>query len=188
MPVGFKNGTSGAVQIAIDAVRSSAHPHRFLSVSKDGLVGIVSTAGNPECHVILRGGSSGPNFERESISAVAQKLNAAKLAPHVVVDCSHANSGKCHERQAEVVRNVAGQIAGGCQTICGVMMESFLVDGRQDHVPGDDLVFGQSITDACMSWERTEPLFEELAESVQQRRERRRTSELPNAVHIAPAW
>jgi 3-deoxy-7-phosphoheptulonate synthase len=170
MPVGFKNGTGGTVQIAIDAVRSSAHPHRFLSVTKQGVAAIVATAGNPECHVILRGGSKGPNYGKEQVAEVVERLNAAEVPARVMIDCSHANSGKSHERQADVVRDVAGQVAAGNRAIFGLMIESFLVDGRQDHHPGKELVFGQSITDACMSWERTEPLFEQLANAVRKRR------------------
>jgi 3-deoxy-7-phosphoheptulonate synthase len=173
MPVGFKNGTAGTVRIAIDAVRSSAHPHHFLSVTKQGLAAIVSTAGNPECHVILRGGSQGPNYGAEHVNAVSQQLTAAGAQPRLMVDCSHANSGKQFERQADVLRDVAAQVAGGSDAIFGIMLESFLEDGRQDAKPGKQLVFGQSITDACMGWERTEPLFEELAAAVRARRAKR---------------
>jgi 3-deoxy-7-phosphoheptulonate synthase len=172
MPVGFKNGTAGTVQIAIDAVRSSAHPHHFLSVTKQGLAAIVSTAGNPECHVILRGGSKGPNFSAEHVSDVTQQLTAAGVIARLMIDCSHANSGKKYERQPEVLHDIAGQIANGSQAIFGVMLESFLEDGRQDAKPGKPLTFGQSITDACMSWQRTEPLFDELAAAVRTRRSR----------------
>jgi 3-deoxy-7-phosphoheptulonate synthase len=170
MPVGFKNGTGGTVQIAVDAIRSSAHPHRFLSVTKQGVAAIVATTGNPECHIILRGGSSGPNYSAEHIADVAAKLDKGGLPTRVMVDCSHANSQKSHERQADVLRDLAGQISAGSTHIFGVMLESFLVDGRQDHEPGKALVFGQSITDACMGWERTEPLFEVLAQAVRARR------------------
>jgi 3-deoxy-7-phosphoheptulonate synthase len=170
MPVGFKNGTGGTVQIAIEAVRSSAHPHRFLSVTKQGLAAIVSTAGNPECHVILRGGATGPNFSREHVSATVEKLRAAGAPASVMIDCSHANSGKKHENQPNVVKDVAAQLASGTQEIFGVMLESFLVDGRQDLEKGKELVFGQSITDACMGWERTELVLAELAAAVRDRR------------------
>jgi len=169
MPVGFKNGTGGTVQIAVDAVRSSSHPHRFLSVTKQGLAAIVSTAGNPECHVILRGGTSGPNYTEPHVSAAAEALKAVGLVPSVMIDCSHANSGKSHLRQAEVLREVAQQVAQGSRAIFGIMLESFLVDGRQEPEQGGELVFGQSITDACMGWERTEPLFAELAAAVRKR-------------------
>jgi len=170
MPVGFKNGTGGTVQIAIDAVRSSAHPHRFLSVTKQGLAAIVSTLGNPECHVILRGGGGAPNYGREHVSAAVAKLTAAGAPPRLMIDCSHANSGKNYNRQPDVLRDVAKQIAEGSRAIFGIMLESFLVDGRQDHEPGRELVFGQSITDGCLGWERTEPLFSELAAAVRARR------------------
>jgi 3-deoxy-7-phosphoheptulonate synthase len=170
MPVGFKNGTGGTVQIAIDAVRSSAHPHRFLSVTKQGLAAIVSTAGNPECHVILRGGSAGPNFAREHVHTTVEKLKAAGAPPSVMIDCSHANSNKKHENQPNVVKDVAAQLASGTQEIFGVMLESFLVDGRQDLEQGKELLFGQSITDACMGWERTELVLAELAAAVRDRR------------------
>jgi 3-deoxy-7-phosphoheptulonate synthase len=170
MPVGFKNGTAGSVQVAIDAVRSSAHPHHFLSVTKQGLAAIVGTGGNQDCHVILRGGSSGPNYKREQVSATAAKLVEAGLPARLMIDCSHANSGKCHERQAQVVREVAQQVAAGSGAIFGVMLESFLVDGRQDLDKNKQGVFGQSITDACMGWDRTEPLFAVLADAVRARR------------------
>ena len=176
MPVGFKNGTGGTVQIAIDAVRSSAHSHHFLSVTKQGVAAIVATVGNPECHVILRGGAQGPNYSREQVAEVVAKLEAAEAPPRVMIDCSHANSGKNYERQPEVLRDVARQIAEGSHAIFGVMLESFLVDGRQDHHIGKELIFGQSITDACMGWERTEPLFEELAAAVRARRTRAASS------------
>jgi 3-deoxy-7-phosphoheptulonate synthase len=170
MPVGFKNGTGGTIQIAIDAVRSAAQPHRFLSVTKEGVAAIVSTAGNAECHVILRGGTQGPNYASEQINAASEKLKAAGAHASLLVDCSHANSGKNFERQPEVLRDIARQVAEGSRAIFGIMLESFLVDGRQDHEKGKELVFGQSITDACLGWERTEPLFEELSKAVRARR------------------
>jgi 3-deoxy-7-phosphoheptulonate synthase len=172
MPVGFKNGTGGTVQIAIDAVRSSAHSHHFLSVTKQGVAAIVATVGNPDCHVILRGGAKGPNYAIEHVAEVESKLSAAEAPARVMIDCSHANSGKSYERQPEVLRDVARQVAAGSQAVFGVMLESFLVDGRQDHQKGKELVFGQSITDACMGWERTEPLFAELSAAVRARRAR----------------
>ena len=170
MPVGFKNGTDGGLQVAIDAVRSASHPHHFLSVTKQGLAAIVATGGNRDCHVILRGGSHGPNYGRERSAQATELLAAASLAPRLMVDCSHANSGKDHARQPEVARDVAAQVGAGSRAIFGVMIESFLVDGRQDHEGRPALTYGQSITDACMSWERTVPLFDELAEAVQSRR------------------
>lgn len=174
MPVGFKNATDGTVQVAIDGVQSSAHPHHFLSVTKHGLAAIVATNGNPDCHVILRGGSSGPNYDAASVARVVEQMQAAKLPAQVMVDCSHSNSGKDHQRQPEVVGAVAEQVAAGNRAIFGLMMESFLVDGRQDHDKGKPLVYGQSITDRCMSWERTEPLFAVLADAVRRRRSTRR--------------
>ena len=171
MPVGFKNGTGGTIQIAIDAIRSAAHPHHFLSVTKQGLAAIVATNGNPECHLILRGGSAGPNHKEQAVSAAVERLLAAGLRSQLMIDCSHANSGKSHERQPEVVAEVASQIAKGGHHIAGVMMESFLVDGRQDHAGPDGLQYGQSITDACMGWERTMPTFEVLSNAVRARRD-----------------
>lgn len=173
MPVGFKNGTGGTVQIAIDAVRSSAHPHHFLSVTKQGVAAIFATAGNPECHLILRGGSAGPNYAAEHVRQAVSALERAGLPARVLIDCSHANSGKRPERQPEVLRDVASQVAHGDGGIFGVMLESFLLEGRQDHTPGSPLAFGQSITDACLGWENTEPLFSELARAVRERREKR---------------
>jgi 3-deoxy-7-phosphoheptulonate synthase len=167
MPVGFKNGTDGTVQIAIDAIRSSAHPHHFLSVTKQGVAAIVGTRGNHDCHVILRGGSAGTNYDARSVAEVAAKLDAAGLAPRVMVDCSHANSSKQHTRQVEVARELARQIRAGSRALLGVMLESFLVEGRQD--VSDELVYGRSITDACLGWEQTQPLFGELAGAVKER-------------------
>lgn len=169
MPVGIKNGTNGSVQVAIDAMGSALHPHHFLSVTKQGVAAIVSTAGNEDTHMILRGGAGGPNYDAEAVAELMQALEKAGLPPRVMVDCSHGNSRKNHERQAEVATDLARQVAGGSREIFGTMLESFLVDGRQDYQPGQ-LVRGQSITDACMGWERTEPIFEELARAVQKRR------------------
>jgi 3-deoxy-7-phosphoheptulonate synthase len=170
MPVGFKNGTDGTVQIAIDAIRSAAIPHHFLSVTKQSVAAIVATKGNPECHVILRGGARGPNYGAESVAGAVAALEKAKLPGRVMVDCSHANSGKDHTRQPAVVRDVAGQIADGNRAIFGVMFESFLLDGSQKRGKLEELTYGQSITDNCMSWERSEPLLGELAEAVRKRR------------------
>ncbi len=170
MPVGFKNGTGGSVQVAIDAIASSAHPHHFLSVTKQGHAAIVATKGNPECHIILRGGTAGTNYSAEQIAEVAALLEEKGLPQRLMVDCSHANSGKDHSRQPAVLHNLAGQVAGGSQVIIGVMMESFLVDGNQRHEGDRPLTYGQSITDKCMGWERTQPLFGELADAVRKRR------------------
>lgn len=171
MPVGFKNGTRGTVQIALDAIGSAQHPHHFLSVTKQGLAAIVATAGNPDCHLILRGGSHGPNYQPEAVADAVGRLRAASLCPRVMIDCSHANSQKDHERQVQVASEVASQVAETAD-IAGVMLESFLVDGKQKQTPGAELVYGQSITDACMGWERTLPLFDTLASAVRARRAR----------------
>jgi 3-deoxy-7-phosphoheptulonate synthase len=170
MPVGFKNGTSGAIQIAVDAVRSSASPHHFLSVTKQGLAAIVSTRGNPHCHVILRGGSSGPNFSEAHVRQTTEALEKCGLRPAIMIDCSHANSGKDPLRQPEVAADVARRVASGDHGIFGLMLESFLVSGRQDHAPGKALCYGQSITDGCLGWEETEPVLARLAEAVRARR------------------
>jgi 3-deoxy-7-phosphoheptulonate synthase len=170
MPVGFKNGTAGSVQLAIDAIRSAAHPHHFLSVTKQGVAAIVSTRGNDDCHLILRGGASGPNYDAGSIARTVEAMEKSGVAPRIVVDCSHANSDKQHARQPDVARAVAEQVAAGDRSIVGVMLESFLVEGRQDPKPGQPLVFGQSITDACISWDQTVPVLRDLAAAVRERR------------------
>ncbi len=177
MPVGFKNGTDGSVQIAVDAVRAALHPHSFLGVTEQGLAAIVTTKGNPDCHVILRGGRSGPNYDARSVADALAALRAAGLPPRLMIDTSHGNSDKDYRRQPLVARAVADQIANGQTGIVGVMMESFLVQGRQDLTDRASLVYGQSITDACMSWEMTAPVLVELAESVRARRSRRRSAE-----------
>ncbi|PYN95145.1 MAG: 3-deoxy-7-phosphoheptulonate synthase [Candidatus Rokuibacteriota bacterium] len=173
MPVGFKNGTDGGVQIAIDALRAVAHPHRFLGVTEQGLAGIVSTRGNPDCHVILRGGQSGTNYDAGSVGKTLDALRDAGLPARLMIDTSHGNSEKDHRRQSLVADDVAGQVAQGETGIVGIMMESFLVDGRQDLRDPARLVYGQSITDACMGWETTVPVLRELADAVRQRRRSR---------------
>jgi len=170
MPVGYKNGTSGDVQIAVDAVRSSSAPHHFLSVTKQGLAAIVSTRGNPHCHLILRGGRSGPNYAAEPIAEATQALNKAGLRPALMVDCSHANSQKNHKNQVKVGESLAAQLSAGSQAIFGVMIESNLVEGRQDVVAGKPLTHGQSITDACLGFDETVPVLELLAAGVRARR------------------
>jgi len=170
MPVGFKNGTDGGVQIALDALRAAAHPHSFLSVTEQGLAGVVTTKGNDDTHVILRGGNHGPNYDAEHVGRVLAALAKAKLPQRIMIDASHGNSEKDFARQPHAMRAVADQIAGGQRGIIGVMMESFLVDGRQDLAVGRPLTFGQSITDACMGWEMTAPVLEELATAVRRRR------------------
>jgi 3-deoxy-7-phosphoheptulonate synthase len=172
MPIGFKNGTDGNVQIAIDAIRSAANPHQFLSVTKQGVAAIVATKGNPDTHVILRGGSNGPNHDAASVARVCEALDKAKLPRRVLIDCSHANSAKDHLKQAAAASVVAAQVAAGERAIVGVMLESFLEDGRQDYDP--KMPFGKSITDACMSWERTLPVVAELAAAARTRRGARR--------------
>ena len=171
MPVGFKNGTSGNVQIALDAVRSSAQPHWFPSVTKQGVTAIFQTTGNPSAHVILRGGNrTGPNFEAKDIEPVLEQLKAVNLPPYLIVDCSHGNSNKDYTRQSEVAHVLAEQIKAGQTGIAGVMLESHLVAGRQDYQQNGDNVYGQSITDACIDFDATDAVFEELAAAVRIRR------------------
>ena len=170
MPVGFKNVTGGMIQPAVDAIRSAAEPHRFLSVTKHGLAAIVATKGNPQCHLILRGGASGPNYSEDSISKARAALEQAGLHPSMMVDCSHANSGKDPKKQPGVASELARQVASGSRAISGIMLESFMVEGRQDVAPGKPLTYGQSITDACMGWDRTESVLSNLADAVKKRR------------------
>ena len=171
MPVGFKNGTSGNVQIAIDAVRSAAEPHWFPSVTKQGVTAIFQTTGNRDAHVILRGGNrTGPNYSAEAIAPVLEQLKAVQLPAHLVVDCSHGNSNKDYTRQSEVAHTLAAQIADGQKGIAGVMLESNLVAGRQDYKHGSQNTHGQSITDACIDLPTTEAILEDLAGAVQKRR------------------
>jgi 3-deoxy-7-phosphoheptulonate synthase len=168
MPIGFKNGTDGNVQIAIDAIRSAANPHQFLSVTKQGVAAIVATKGNLDTHVILRGGTTGANHDAASVARVCEALEKARLPRRLLIDCSHANSSKDHLKQPAAASAVAAQVAAGQRAIVGVMLESFLEDGRQDYAP--QMPFGKSITDACMSWERTLPVLAELAEATRKRR------------------
>src|SRR5438876_795993 len=170
MPVGFKNGTDGGVQIAIDALRAVAHPHRFLGVTEQGLAGIVSTRGNPDCHVILRGGVNGPNYDAISVQKTLAALRDAGLPPRLMIDTSHGNSDKDYRRQPLVAHDIGAQVAQGETGIVGVMMESFISDGRQDLEDSRRLAYGQSITDACMGWEMTVPVLRELAAAVRARR------------------
>jgi 3-deoxy-7-phosphoheptulonate synthase len=170
MPVGFKNSTDGSTQIAVDAVLTARSPHWFPSVTKQGVSAIFQTVGNDACHVILRGGTrTGPNYDAEHIAKVCARLAAKGLHERVMVDCSHGNSHKEHQRQADVAAAIAGQIASGSQLIFGAMLESHLVEGRQDYVPGQPSVYGQSITDACLSLSQTEPLLELLAQAQRTR-------------------
>jgi 3-deoxy-7-phosphoheptulonate synthase len=164
MPVGFKNSTDGNTQVAVDAIVSASSPHWFTSVTVQGLSAIFQTTGNDACHMILRGGTrSGPNYDAEQIAKACRQLAAKGLSETVMVDCSHGNSLKDYRKQAAVAASLAEQIAAGSPSIVGVMLESHLVEGRQDYVPGRPAVYGQSITDACLSLEQTEPLLEQLA-------------------------
>ncbi|CAN5242856.1 3-deoxy-7-phosphoheptulonate synthase AroG [soil metagenome] len=164
-PVGFKNGTDGNVKIAVDAIKAARHPHHFLSVTKGGHSAIVSTSGNGDCHLILRGGKA-PNYDAASVDAACKQLAADGVNSRVMIDCSHANAEKKPENQMKVAADIAGQLARGEDRILGVMVESHLVADRQDLVPGKPLVYGQSITDGCIAWGDTERLLEQLAEAV----------------------
>jgi 3-deoxy-7-phosphoheptulonate synthase len=168
-PVGFKNGTDGNVRIALDAIKAASQPHHFLSVTKGGHSAIVSTNGNEDCHMILRGGKA-PNYDRASVEAACREAGAAALACRLMVDASHGNSQKKHENQLAVARDVAEQLSDGESRIFGVMVESHLVAGRQDLVAGRTLTYGQSLTDACLGWEDTLAVLDVLAEGVAERR------------------
>ncbi len=168
-PVGFKNGTDGRLQIAIDAIGAAQRPHHFMSLTKAGQSAIFSTTGNNDCHVILRGGER-PNYDAESINIAASEMEKAGLDPKLMIDFSHANSKKQHQRQIDVGKDVAAQIARGDHRIIGAMVESHLVSGQQSLNGGHDLVYGQSVTDACIAWDDTVPLLKILAEAVKQRR------------------
>jgi 3-deoxy-7-phosphoheptulonate synthase len=169
-PVGFKNGTDGNVRIAADAVKSASNPHHFMAVTKGGRSAIAATSGNEDCHVILRGGRA-PNYDAASIAAASAELARAGVSPHVMVDTSHANSSKKPENQPLVVADIAGQISSGEERIVGAMIESNLVAGRQDVVPGVALTYGQSITDGCIDWDTTVSVLNVLADAVAARRE-----------------
>lgn len=168
-PVGFKNGTDGNVRIAIDAVKAASQPHHFLAVGKDGRAGLASTQGNPDSHVVLRGGKS-PNYDAASIAGVAAEMISAGLKPSLVVDASHANSGKKPENQPAVIGDIADQLAAGERRIAGVMVESHLMGGRQDLVEGQPLTYGQSITDGCIDWSTSQAVLATLAQAVRARR------------------
>jgi 3-deoxy-7-phosphoheptulonate synthase len=169
MPVGFKNRTDGNLQVAVDAVRAAAAPHAFAGIDPSGTPAILYTRGNSDCHIILRGGKGQPNYEASSVAAALELLDAAGLPRRLMIDLSHDNSGKDPERQPHVGADVGRQIAAGNGAIVGVMLESFLVAGRQDLRPGVDLRYGQSITDGCIGWEATVEVLEGLAESVRDR-------------------
>ena len=168
-PVGFKNGTDGDVRIAADAVKSAAHPHHFMAVTKGGRSAIAATTGNQDCHIILRGGGR-PNYDAASVAYAATELARSGLAQRIMVDASHANSGKRPENQPGVIADVARQIAGGERRLIGIMIESNLVAGRQDVLPGTALTYGQSITDGCIDWATTVPALTLLADAVTARR------------------
>jgi 3-deoxy-7-phosphoheptulonate synthase len=168
-PVGFKNGTDGNLKIAVDAVMAAAHPHHFLAVTKDGLSAIATTSGNPDCHVVLRGGSK-PNFDAAGVEAASAVLVKAGFRPAIMVDASHANSSKDPANQPKVADDIAAQVAGGDTRIIGVMIESHLVAGRQDLVEGRPLTYGQSVTDGCIGWEDSVAVLDRLAQAVRARR------------------
>ena len=174
-PIGFKNGTDGNIRIATDAIQSASRGHHFLSVHKNGQVAIVHTDGNKDCHVILRGGKA-PNYDAESVTAACKELEAAKLPPTLMVDCSHANSSKQHEKQLDVAREVAAQVSGGSRCVFGVMVESHIHGGAQKFTPGKDdvnaLEYGKSITDACIGWDGAQTILQVLSDAVRARRKR----------------
>jgi 3-deoxy-7-phosphoheptulonate synthase len=172
-PIGFKNGTDGNIKIATDAIQAAGGGHHFLSVHKNGQVAIVQTNGNKDCHVILRGGKT-PNYDAASVAAACKDLATAKLPQTLMVDCSHANSSKQHEKQLDVARDIAAQVSGGSKSVFGVMIESHLVAGNQKFTPGKDdvgqLTYGQSITDACLSWDDSMQALQVLSDAVKVRR------------------
>jgi 3-deoxy-7-phosphoheptulonate synthase len=170
-PVGFKNGTDGNIKIAADAIKAASQPHHFLSVTKGGHSAIVSTAGNEDCHIILRGGKT-PNYDAASVEEACRQLAANGLASRLMIDASHANANKNPQNQVPVCADIAGQVAGGDDRIVGVMVESHLVGGRQDLVPGKELTYGQSVTDGCIDWDTSVGVLEGLAQAVRQRRVR----------------
>ncbi|HVZ36225.1 MAG TPA: 3-deoxy-7-phosphoheptulonate synthase [Polyangiaceae bacterium] len=174
MPVGFKNGTDGNVQIAVDAIRAASHPHHFLSVTKQGIHAIVATRGNDRCHVILRGGNGGPNYDAEHVARYARVLESQNQPPRMMIDASHGTSSKDHRNQPKVAHAVADYVRAGETRVFGIMIESHLVEGRQDYKPGQPATYGQSITDACLAWEETVPVLEDLADAVRTRRARTR--------------
>jgi len=175
-PVGFKNGTDGNVKIAVDAVLAASQPHHFMAVTKDGQTAIAATTGNEDCHVILRGGKT-PNYDTASVEAACTAITGAGLDARVMIDASHANSSKKPENQPMVIDDIAAQLAGGEQRIAGVMVESHLVGGRQEHLPGQSLRYGQSITDGCIDWESSVDVLDRLAQAVRARREVERSAQ-----------
>ncbi|KUJ71684.1 3-deoxy-7-phosphoheptulonate synthase AroG [Thiomicrospira sp. WB1] len=173
-PIGFKNGTDGGFKIAVDAIRAANNPHIFLSLTKMGHSAIFSTAGNPDCHVILRGGNDGPNYEAKYVQEAADQLSEAGVQNRLMVDCSHANSSKQHKRQLVVAEDISQQLKDGSPYIMGAMVESHLVEGRQDYQPGDTMTYGQSITDACIGWDDSLQALNSLAEGVRARRKHKK--------------
>ncbi len=175
VPVGFKNGTDGCIQVAIDAIKAALHPHHFLGVTKQGIAAIVATRGNDACHVILRGSNAGLNYSSDQIRFTADALRKNHISTQIMVDCSHGNSNKDYHKQPLVAADLAKQIQAGEKSICGFMLESHLVEGKQGVSSGRSLVYGQSITDACISWRDTVPVLEEMALSVFRKRRTGRT-------------
>ena len=171
MPIGFKNATDGDVQAAVDGCVTAAAEHTFFGVNADGLASVVATSGNPDCHVILRGGRGGPNYDDASVASAIEVIEKAQMEPRLIIDASHGNSGKSEVRQAEVVREIAASVSAGNDQISGVMMESFLVAGNQSPAPSG-LVYGQSVTDRCIDWDTTAQLLRELAAAARARRSR----------------
>lgn len=169
-PVGFKNGTDGSVKVAVDAVQSARNPHRFLSMTNDGQISIFETTGNPDSHIILRGGSQGTNYDAGAVEAASAVMQKSGQQPSIMIDFSHANSSKQHKRQIVVGHDVGSQLAAGDKRIIGVMIESHIVEGRQDIGPRDKMTYGQSVTDACIHWDDTAELLRNLAGSVAARR------------------
>jgi 3-deoxy-7-phosphoheptulonate synthase len=185
-PVGFKNGTDGDVRIAADAVKSASHPHHFMAVTKGGRSAIAATSGNEDCHIILRGGRT-PNFDAASVDAAAAELHRAGVGQSIMIDTSHANSSKKPENQPRVAADIAKQVSRGDRRIIGVMIESHLVAGRQDVVPGVALTYGQSITDGCIDWRTTERVLHELADAVAARQEAKRGA-LDRRTKLSGQW
>ncbi|CAM05517.1 3-deoxy-7-phosphoheptulonate synthase [Saccharopolyspora erythraea] len=184
MPIGMKNGTGGSLQVAVDAVLAAAAPHVFAAVGEQGSADLVRSSGNPDAHVVLRGGADGPNHGPESVARLSALLGAAELPGRVVIDASHGNSGKSHVRQKQVAADIGGRIAAGENAIRGVMLESFLVAGRQEVVAGRCPTYGQSITDACMSWDDTAETLRLLASSVRARRRARALADWPSPAPL----
>jgi len=171
MPVGFKNGTGGSISLALDAILAASQPHHFLSVTKEGVSAIVSTRGNDACHIILRGGSNGPNYEQHDIAAVEAKLAERGLPTQLMVDCSHGNSDKDYHNEPLVAEDLCRQIAGGSRSVAAVMVESNLVEGSQKLDPDPaNLTYGQSVTDSCIGWDDTVAVLDMFANAVRQRR------------------